>query len=125
MTGTTLLVPILLPLAVALLVLVVPSRVKYLREAISVAGSIAVIYLAWTLFQVKNLSFKVGWFGPDVNFDLRLYHFSAFILLGLAGFLFLIALYSTVKMKDNPRVREYYHLRLPDGRLRQRGGPGQ
>ncbi len=107
MTGTTLLVPILLPLAVALLVLVVPSRVKYLREAISVAGSIAVIYLAWTLFQVKNLSFKVGWFGPDVNFDLRLYHFSAFILLGLAGFLFLIALYSTVKMKDNPRAREY------------------
>ena len=43
-----------------------------------------------------------------MNFDLRLYHFSAFILLGLAGFLFLIALYSTVKMKDNPRAREYY-----------------
>jgi len=108
MTGSTLLVPILLPVAVALVAFLVPSRVRYLREVISVAGSIALLYLGWALFQVKNLTWKVSWFGPDVNFDLRLYHFSAFILLGLAGFLFLIVLYSTVKMQSNPRAREYY-----------------
>jgi NADH-quinone oxidoreductase subunit L len=108
MTGSTLLVPILLPAVVAILVLLIPSRVKYLREVISVIASIAMLYISWTFFQVKSLAWKVGWLGQGVDFDLRLYHFSAFILLGLAGFLFLITLYSTVKMRSNPRAREYY-----------------
>ncbi len=125
MTGSMLLVPIFLPLAVAVLVVIAPSRVKYLREVISVAGSIAILYLGWALFQVKNLAWKVNWFGPDVNFDLRLYHFSAFVLLGLAGFLFLIVLFSTVKMQGEPPRSRILCLRLPDGHVRQRCGPGQ
>jgi formate hydrogenlyase subunit 3/multisubunit Na+/H+ antiporter MnhD subunit len=108
MTGSTLLVPILLPAVVAVIVLLIPSRLKYLREVISVIASIAILYFGWAFFQVKNLAWRVGWLGQGVDFDLRLYHFSAFILLGLAGFLFLITLYSTVKMRSNPRAREYY-----------------
>ena len=46
--------------------------------------------------------------GAGVPMELRLYQFSAFILLGLSGFLFLITLYSAAKMKDHPRVGEYY-----------------
>ena len=108
MTGSMLLVPILLPVAIALIAILIPSRVKYVREVISVLGSVALLYLGYTLFTIKNLTWKVAWMGNGVDFDLRLYHFSAFILLGLAGFLFLIALYSTIKMKNVPRVREYY-----------------
>jgi len=108
MTAPMLLVPILLPLAIALITILIPSRVKYVREVISVLGSTVLLYFGYTFFTIKNLTWKVSWLGNGVDFDLRLYHFSAFILLGLAGFLFLIALYSTVKMKNVPRVREYY-----------------
>ncbi|MBP1766828.1 MAG: Na(+) antiporter subunit [Candidatus Aminicenantes bacterium] len=108
MTAPMLLLPILLPVAIALVVLLIPSRVKAVREVISVLASIVLLYFAWSFFTIKDLTWKVGWLGNGVDFDLRLYHFSAFILLGLAGFLFLIALYSTVKMKNVPRVREYY-----------------
>jgi NADH-quinone oxidoreductase subunit L len=103
-----LLVPILLPVAIALMAILIPSRVKYVREVISVVGSVVLLYFGYAFFTVKDLTWKVSWLGNGVDFDLRLYHFSAFILLGLAGFLFLITLYSTVKMKNVPRVREYY-----------------
>jgi NADH-quinone oxidoreductase subunit L len=103
-----LLLPILLPVAIALIAILIPSRVKYVREVISVLGSVVLLYFGYAFFTIKNLTWKVNWLGNGVDFDLRLYHFSAFILLGLAGFLFLIALYSTVKMKNVPRVREYY-----------------
>jgi len=108
MIGPMLLLPILLPVAIALIAILIPSRVKYVREVISVLGSVVLLYFGYAFFTIKNLTWKVNWLGNGVDFDLRLYHFSAFILLGLAGFLFLIALYSTVKMKNVPRVREYY-----------------
>ena len=108
MTGSMLLAPILVPVVIALIAILIPSRVKYVREVLSVLGSIVLLYFGTTFFTVKNLTWRVSWLGNGVDFDLRLYHFSAFILLGLAGFLFLITLYSTVKMKNVPRVREYY-----------------
>jgi len=108
MIGPMLLLPILLPVAIALIAILIPFRVKYVREVISVLGSVVLLYFGYAFFTIKNLTWKVNWLGNGVDFDLRLYHFSAFILLGLAGFLFLIALYSTVKMKNVPRVREYY-----------------
>jgi len=110
MTPQTLLLPILLPLAVAILCLALPKRLRVLRDGLSLAGSAAVLYLGFVFFKfvkLKNLEWRPEWFGSDFKFELRLYHFSAFILLGLAGFLFLIALYSVVKMKDHPRVRLY------------------
>jgi NADH-quinone oxidoreductase subunit L len=108
MTPQTLLWTILLPAAVAILTLVLPSRIRYLREGIALIGSAASLYLGFALFAVKNLEWRLDWLGKDLKFELRLYHFSSFILLGLAGFLFLITLYSIVKMKDHPRIREYY-----------------
>ncbi len=108
MTPETLLVPILGPAVLGLVFLLLPARVKLVREVLAVLGSAAMFVLALAFFSVKNLSWKVAWLGHGIDFDLRLYHFSAFILLGLAGFLFLIALYSTIKMKGLPRIREYY-----------------
>lgn len=108
MSPTTLLWPILFPAAVAVVLLLIPSRVKYLREVLSVLSSGALLYLGFVLFSQRNLSLVADWLGLGINFDLRLYHFSAFILLALSGFLFLISLYSAVKMRNHPRVREYY-----------------
>lgn len=75
---------------------------------LAVAGSGVVLYFGFILFDQKNLTLVADWLGMGINFDLRLYHFSAFILLALSGFLLLISLYSVVKMKSHPRIREYY-----------------
>jgi NADH-quinone oxidoreductase subunit L len=103
-----LLLPILLPAALAVVMLLIPKGLRLLREILAVAGSAVLVYYAFALFAVKNLEFKVPWLGMGIDFELRLFHFSSFILLALSGFLFLITLFSTVKMKDSPRVREYY-----------------
>lgn len=108
MTATTLLWTILFPAAVGIILFLIPAKVKLVREVLGVLASAVLLYLGFALFSVKNLSLKADWLGLGINFDLRLYQFSSFILLALAGFLFLIVLYSTVKMKDHPRVREYY-----------------
>jgi len=108
MTPKMLLLPILLPAALAMVLLLVPKGVRLLRELLAVAGSGVLLYYAFVFFSVKNLEFSVPWLGMGIDFELRLFHFSSFILLALAGFLLLITLFSTVKMKDAPRVREYY-----------------
>jgi NADH-quinone oxidoreductase subunit L len=108
MTAMTLLWPIIFPLAVATVFFLIPSRVKLVREVLAVLSSTVILYLGFALFSLKNLTLTTDWLGMGINFDLRLYQFSAFILLGLSGFLFLICLYSTVKMKNHPRIREYY-----------------
>ncbi len=108
MSSTILLWPILFPAAMAVVLLLIPTRVKLVREILSVLSSGALLYLGFMLFSRKTLSLVSDWLGAGINFDLRLYHFSAFILLALSGFLFLICLYSAIKMQNHPRVREYY-----------------
>ncbi len=108
MTPNTLLVPILGPAVLAVLLLLIPRTARLLRDAIAVLGSAALLVFAFFLFGAKPLELRAGWLGMGADFELRLYDFSAFILLALSGFLFLIALYSTIKMKDSPRVREWF-----------------
>jgi NADH-quinone oxidoreductase subunit L len=108
MTPKMLLLPVLFPAALSVLLLLIPRRVRLLREAFAVAGSVVLLYYGFVFFSLRNLEFSVPWLGMGVDFDLRLYHFSSFILLALAGFLFLITLFSAAKMKDAPRSREYY-----------------
>jgi NADH-quinone oxidoreductase subunit L len=103
-----LLLPVLLPAVVAVALLLIPKGVRLLRELLAVAGSTVLLYYAFVFFSVKNLELSVPWLGMGIDFELRLFHFSSFILLALSGFLLLITLFSTVKMKDAPRVREYY-----------------
>jgi formate hydrogenlyase subunit 3/multisubunit Na+/H+ antiporter MnhD subunit len=108
MTPKMLLLPVLLPAALAVVLLLIPKGVRLLRELLAVAGSGVLVYYAFVFFSVKNLELDAPWLGMGLNFELRLFHFSSFILLALSGFLLLIAIFSTVKMKDAPRAREYY-----------------
>ncbi|HOU47919.1 MAG TPA: proton-conducting transporter membrane subunit [Candidatus Aminicenantes bacterium] len=108
MTPTTLLWTILLPALTGVAFFLIPRTVKYVREVLAVVSAGVSLYLGFALFAVKNLAWKAPWLGSGIPMELRLYQFPAFILLGLSGFLFLIALYSAAKMKDHPRVREYY-----------------
>ena len=108
MTPTTLLWTILLPALTAAALAAIPKTLKYVRETLAFLSASVSLYLAFALFAVKDLTWSAAWMGSGLRMELRLFQFSAFILLGLSGFLFLITLYSVAKMKDHSRVREYY-----------------
>jgi len=95
-------------LLLALFSFLLPARVKRLREIVSVLGAALFGYSAFAFFGQKELFFTLPWLGHGIDFELRLYQFSSFILLALGVVVFLITLYSTVKMAGNPRNREYY-----------------
>jgi formate hydrogenlyase subunit 3/multisubunit Na+/H+ antiporter MnhD subunit len=103
-----LLIPILLPTLMAVMAIFIPGRARKVRERISVACAVFLLYFGFRLFFLKNLELSIPWLGYGIDFELRLYPFSSFILLGLSGFLFLIVLYSIAKMANAPRHREYY-----------------
>ena len=108
MNPQNLTIPILVPFLLALLTFLLPSRIKWLRETVAVLGAAIIVYIAVTFFGQKETFYTLPWLGHGIDFELRLYQFSQFILLALSGFVFLITLYSTVKMAGHSRVREYY-----------------
>ena len=108
MNPQNLTIPILVPFLLALLTYLLPSRIKWLRETVAVLGAAILVYIAVTFFGQKEAFYTLPWLGHGIDFELRLYQFSQFILLALSGFVFLITLYSTVKMAGHSRAREYY-----------------
>jgi formate hydrogenlyase subunit 3/multisubunit Na+/H+ antiporter MnhD subunit len=107
MTPKMLLLPILLPAVLSVILLLLPRTLRLLRDVLAVLGAGVLLYYGFVFFSLKDLRYTVPWLGLGIDFDLRLYHFSSFILLALTGFLLLLALYTTVKMKDAPRGREF------------------
>ena len=121
MNPQNLLIPILLPLLLALFSFLLPKGVKWLREIVSVLGAALFVYVAVAFFGQKETFLTLPWLGHGIDFELRLYQFSQFILLAVSGFIFLITLYSTVRMAGNARIREYYgYLFLTAGHGRRR-----
>lgn len=98
-----LILPIIIPLFCGILIFFTPKR---LSTVLAFLATLATLLLTATLFK-NNLSFSVAWIGP-LEFGLRLYHFSAFIILASSSFGFLIALYSIAFMKDKNAVRQFY-----------------
>jgi NADH:ubiquinone oxidoreductase subunit 5 (subunit L)/multisubunit Na+/H+ antiporter MnhA subunit len=103
-----LLLPILLPAVAGLVVLLFRGRASALNglwAMLATAANLAVgIY-----FFGKADDLSIRWAsGFDLEFALRLYQFSGFILLAAAGFSFLVALYSLRFMRDRPHLNQYY-----------------
>jgi NADH-quinone oxidoreductase subunit L len=109
---TILLWVILLPILYGIGVFLIPKKVKYVRELIAIIGSgVSLAMAIWLLTSVKEASLTIGWFNwgqLDINFDLRLYAFSRFILVAAAGFAFLVSLYSWKPLGNHPRANEFY-----------------
>ncbi len=83
--------PIFLPLAGALLVLAMPKRIPYLREGFALLAALGNLILAGYLFN-ESLFCHFAWCA-NLEFTLRLYRFTSFFLLAVAGFGFLVTLY--------------------------------
>ena len=108
MNSNILLYPIFLPLAAGVLCLLLSK--KGIKEAVSLGVMLITFILSIVIFISSELVFSQHWLSiPEiVNFSLRSYHFSSFILVFLTLFGFLISLYSIRFMKEKNRLREYY-----------------
>ncbi|MFA6431354.1 MAG: proton-conducting transporter membrane subunit [Candidatus Margulisiibacteriota bacterium] len=124
--GNYLLLPILIPIVSALVIFILPENIKKLKESITILIAFVNLALAFWFFG-HEFSFtfpwcglgpelpigyfstvRLMWFSFGIDFSLRLYQFSAFILAAIASFAFLIAVYSTVFMKERPSLKQYY-----------------
>ncbi len=103
---------ILLPASAGLICLVIPDRVKGVKEGLTLAVTGAGVWIAIHLFSFEELRFFAGWLPFGIDFDLRLYHFSKFVLLGASGFSFLVAIYSVLFMAGKFNLRLYYSYML-------------
>jgi NADH-quinone oxidoreductase subunit L len=108
MTDMTLVLPIAIPALAGLLALLMPrGRATWLPSVIAVAASAAQLGVAIWIFS-SDLSFTLAWLGNGIDVSLKLTRLSAFILLGVAGFSFLVSLYGTASMSRAPSVRPFF-----------------
>jgi len=97
------LLPLLLPLLMGLVCLLIPNLASGLRSLLAVLTTALVLALVWPLFQQINLMLD-----PLPWLSFRVDVLSAFILLAVAFFGLLIAIYSVGYMKGHSRHREYF-----------------
>ncbi len=93
-----------IPIVCGLLALVLP---KGMREAAAFVAATANVVICSRLFGQES-SLSLPWGGFGMMFELRLYHFSSFILIAAAGFGFLISLYSLYFMKNREKNNQFY-----------------
>ena len=115
MTENYLLLPILLPLAGAMLVLLLPRAMNALRVPIALLATAGGVVAAWLLFQQAALpdraalEFVRPWAGFGITFALKLTRLNAFILLAAAAFGFLVTLFSWRFMEGSKGVAARPH----------------
>ena len=100
-------VVILLPSLFAVLALIMPLRIKGAKEFAVLAGALAnLIAVAYT--YGGTAVYEKAWAGFGINFSLRLYQFSGFILISAAVLSFLVVMYSVVFLKGKEYTRQFY-----------------
>ncbi|MBN1799359.1 MAG: NADH-quinone oxidoreductase subunit L [Spirochaetales bacterium] len=107
-----LLLNIFLPFAVAVLLLLIPKKVRWLHELLTLLTTLFCVAAAlrFLLFasQAKftMLLFSIGNF--ELAFDIGLNSLNTFMLLFATGFAFLIAMYSLKYMAAKEKRKQYY-----------------
>jgi formate hydrogenlyase subunit 3/multisubunit Na+/H+ antiporter MnhD subunit len=93
----------ILPLLGGLVCLLIPNFASDLRAMLAVLTTAALLALVWTVFQQTNILLDpLPWLSLQVDV------LSAFILLAVAFFGLLIAMYSVDYMDGHARQREYF-----------------
>ncbi len=109
------LVPIIVPAIAGGLCILIPRRVKAVREILTLAGLVWAFVASLQLFGQWPLSYTRDWVvlgDLSVQFDLLLNHFSAFIIIFVVLFGLAVALYSMSWLSKDHDGRRYYTLLL-------------
>lgn len=107
MTDMTILLPIYIPAIIGVMILILPQYLRRLTESFALAATFINLFIVLRLFG-NNASLFIPWTGWGLDISLRLYNFSAFIILAIAGFAFLITLYSVVFMRAKACLKQFY-----------------
>ena len=107
MPNNILLLPILIPLAAACFVFLTADKIRRAKEAVSLFAVLANLFVAIKLFG-QNVNYSVPWAGFGLEFVLRNYHFSSFIMSAAAVFGVLITLYSAAFLRDKGYAKLFY-----------------
>ncbi len=107
MNETNLWLLFVIPAIVGALLLVIPMTARYLRGVISTVTAALLVYLAINLWG-QQIEINLPWAGFGIDFQLRYYGFSQFIVTAITMFAFLITLYSTKFMVDKPKSNQFY-----------------
>ncbi|HID92828.1 MAG TPA: NADH-quinone oxidoreductase subunit L [bacterium (Candidatus Stahlbacteria)] len=104
-----LLLVILLPFIFGGISLILPRRTKKLKGTLAVTVTLTCLVLSIFVLRAHNIAYVKEWMPSlGIDFSLRAYTFSAFILLFINLFGLLISLYSIRFMQGRERLSEYY-----------------
>ncbi|MCW8927003.1 MAG: proton-conducting transporter membrane subunit [Xanthomonadales bacterium] len=95
--------PVVFPLLAGLVCLLLPNAASRLRVWLAALAAIVVLAFVWPLFQQAGQTWN-----PLPWLTLRTDLLSVFILLGVAFFGLVVAVYSVGYMKDRPHQRAYF-----------------
>lgn len=107
MNSSILLLPVIVPLAASILVLVIPKKYEFINKVLAlltVCADLAVSVLAWG----KKLNFYIPWGGFQFDISLKLYSFNSFIYLAASSIALLTMVYSIVYMDRKNHSRLFY-----------------
>ncbi len=102
---------IFVPLLAGSVVLIFLRNSKWPKDITALLVTFANLVATAMIFK-SNFSFTVPWASFGFEFSLRLYQFSAFIILASAGFGFLITLYSVAFMREKSNSGIFFGLLL-------------
>ena len=102
-----LLLPILVPGLAALVTLAIPRSGRLVRDTFVLLAALLNLVIAMRLFG-REATFAADWGGYGMDFTLRLYAFSGFILLAAAGFGLLTGLYGVPFLKEHRHAGQYH-----------------
>jgi NADH-quinone oxidoreductase subunit L len=102
-----LILPIVIPAAAGVVALLSAGKVRWLASIIAVIASAAQVAVAIVLFPT-DAAFTRPWLGYGIELSLRLSRMSAFIVLAIAGFSFLVSLYAASSMAKAPSTRPFF-----------------
>ncbi|MGD0785925.1 MAG: NADH-quinone oxidoreductase subunit L [Sedimentisphaerales bacterium] len=103
MNANILLLPVIIPLFAGILILLI----RRMKEIISLLATGSILIIAIALFK-QQLTYSLPWLGFGIDFNLRLYPFSAFILLSITALSFLVMLYSCSFMRGKNYINQFY-----------------
>ncbi len=106
MNSNVLLFLILVPAAFAALTFLLPQKAKWWKECLLVLGALVNLVLMVSVYG-NELRVDLPWGGFGLEFSLRLFPFSGFILLAVAIIALLVTLYSSVFLREKPYAKRF------------------
>ena len=99
---------IVTPAIAGLLALITPKKLRGAKEALGLLATGINLALAIYFFKSPEINIIIPWVGYGADFQLRVYQFSQFILLAVAGFSFLVTLFSASFMFNKDKTNQFY-----------------